>query len=228
MTPEEWTAWQRQQTTDSGNSADGWIRVARRLIKAASILQERHNEAMKLFLRNVLNGGPSADTYTTDELEAMENGRDLLTVSLMLFGFALECLIKALFLKNGNRLYQDGKRTAPRKLARVHNLQEMAFALGVAEIFTADEISVLDRVSAENERGRYPAFSNHTSYSPSFPVDGKIEQHYMTWGSNQTFTLAQCAMKLFDKLETDHAPGLDVFIETRRLEERAYRIPEPM
>jgi len=66
-------------------------------------------------LRAVLSGGPSADTRTTEEEQIVSRGLQTSSVGLMLFGFAIVCLLKATYLKRGGKLYVDGKLRHPKR-----------------------------------------------------------------------------------------------------------------
>ena len=73
---------------------------------------------------------------------------------IMIRAFALECLIKALWLKNGNILYQGEKYVGIDGM-KLHHLSKMFEAVGI--ILSDEKRNLLDRLSAVSVAdGRYP------------------------------------------------------------------------
>jgi len=78
----------------------------------------------------------------------------LLCVRAMLLGYSIECALKALWIKNGNKLIRDGKYRGVVG-AKDHNLFQLAQAAGFPA--TDRENDVLRRLSKFSQfAGRYP------------------------------------------------------------------------
>ncbi len=80
------------------------------------------------------------------------------SVAAMLTGYAIECALKGLWVKAGNKVVQNG-RYAPIPDARDHELAQLAQAIGKCIVLpvTEEELSVLERLSAfVIFAGRYP------------------------------------------------------------------------
>ena len=78
----------------------------------------------------------------------------LLCVRAMLLGYAIECALKALWVRKGNKLIRDGKYRGVVG-ANDHNLPQLAKAAGF--IPTTTEADVLRRLSQFSQfAGRYP------------------------------------------------------------------------
>jgi hypothetical protein len=105
----------------------------------------------------------------------------------MLFGFAIECLLKAHYLKQDGKLYIDGKLRHPQRLAKSHNLAELATVLECAELFTEEQLDILDLLSARNEMGRYPVHAKYDQYGlqPGVRPDG-LARFYGSWGPERS------------------------------------------
>jgi hypothetical protein len=77
----------------------------------------------------------------------------------MLRATATECLLKALWLKHGGKLAQDGKYLGVVK-KNEHRLHELAKAVSEKSkslvVFTARDLDLLERASYWNVSGRYP------------------------------------------------------------------------
>jgi hypothetical protein len=80
-------------------------------------------------------------------------------VARMLQGFAVECLLKAVWLAKGNLLVFNGKFKPIPGVKTQHDLHELARTVGVS--ITAEEFSVLKRLSVYiTTVGRYPIPNN--------------------------------------------------------------------
>lgn len=77
-----------------------------------------------------------------------------LCVRAMLLGYAIECALKGLWVKKGNRIVENGKYVGVRK-GQDHNLAELSLAVGFSA--TVTETDVLHRLSKfVRFAGRYP------------------------------------------------------------------------
>ena len=123
----------------TGNTPTAWIVAADSLQAAARILKGHR------------------DRFDPMQLSVGDNVPDegkVLFPELMLKGFAVECLMKALWLKRGNKLVVNGKYVGI-KGAADHNLLQIADALGLC--FKGRERDVLKQLSSiMTSVGRYP------------------------------------------------------------------------
>lgn len=79
-----------KQHTWAGNSPDAWRSSAGDLLASATVLRERRGAVEP-------DSSSATDTWRLHPVE------------LMLRGMAIECLLKALWVKGGNKLVKDGK-----------------------------------------------------------------------------------------------------------------------
>jgi ribosomal protein S10 len=124
-----------EQHTWVGNSPDAWRSCASDLLAAAAVLRER---------RESISPGTVP----------LPNVWRLHPVELMLDGMAIECLLKALWVKRGHKLAKDGAYVRVPQ-AGPHDLVQLA---GVLQLPLSHlEKDVLRRLSHFIEyRGRYP------------------------------------------------------------------------
>lgn len=88
----------------------------------------------------------------------------LLCVRAMLLGYAIECALKALWLRMGNKLIRDGRYRGVTG-ANDHNLPQLARAARFTP--TATEADVLRRLSRFSQfAGRYPVGKTATDMKP--------------------------------------------------------------
>src|SRR5437868_4524341 len=92
----------------TGNNYRNWIHTANRLLASSAILARETRSA-----RNSLRHGAQPPI-------------ELLTVwtEVMIAGFAVECLIKAVWLKKGNELVQKGKYVGVCRKEPFHQLDQ--------------------------------------------------------------------------------------------------------
>jgi len=125
--------------TRAGNLPEAWRSTAEDLLTAASVLRERREslDARAVPVPNAWRLHPS---------------------ELMLKGMAIECHLKALWVKRGHKLVQDGKYV-PVPGAGDHDLVQLA---GVLQLTLSDvEKDLLRRLSHFIEYGgRYPVPKN--------------------------------------------------------------------
>ncbi len=124
-----------EQHTWAANSPEAWKACACSLLAAGTVLRERR-----------ARGNRSS--------AGRPNQWEIHPVELMLNGMAIECLLKALWVKRGHNLAKDGKyKRVPR--AGAHDLVQLA---GVLELTLSTlEKDVLRRLSHFIEYGgRYP------------------------------------------------------------------------
>ena len=117
---------------------------------------------------------------------------------LMIRAFALECLIKALWLKNGNTLYRDEKYVGIGGM-RCHDLSKMFETVGI--ILSDEKRNLLDRLSAVSvAHGRYP-FPSKKNLFDKFNR-GKNGEFRVEWSSPPDDSLfAEIQEHLMSKLQ---------------------------
>lgn len=161
----------KQHFEQAGNSADAWQSVSNDLLFAAQVLLERVR---------------AADALAPNQL-SVENGH-LFPVRLMLTGMALECLLKALWVKQGNQFVEAG---AFKSVARAgpHDLVQIAQAVALNP--NSFEIDLLRRLSYFIEYGgRYPIPKVSKKLEMiSSPGGGKASP--MTWSTPSDETLLE-------------------------------------
>lgn len=123
----------------TGNSTDAWLSVAENLLFASQILAEKSDEP---------------ETHLPGQVTQLSTRARVAAIELMLKGMALECLLKALWVKQGNRFVQAGA-FAPVSGAGAHDLRQLAQAVPLSS--TPHESDLLGRLSHFIEYGgRYP------------------------------------------------------------------------
>ncbi len=97
----------------------------------------------------------------------------------MLRGMAVECLLKAIWLKKGGTLAHKGNyRTIPG--TKDHDLYLLATKVSESTALglTVEEMKILSRLSYAITSGRYPIQKSVTGRKPSTPkMDGRIRWH---------------------------------------------------
>jgi hypothetical protein len=125
--------------TGAGNLPEAWKSCADDLLAAAAVLREHRASVAR-------GPEPAPNAWRTHPSE------------LMLSGMAIECLLKALWVKQGHNLVADGKYV-PVPGAGAHDLVQLA---GVLKLTLSDlETDLLRRLSHFIEYGgRYPVPKN--------------------------------------------------------------------
>ena len=133
-----WYIWRKQEVENSGNNPAGWIALSNNLLESGALLTSAYSDALLIMLQNVRNGGAATDKPQTVEEEAIvQRGKQTYSVGLMFYGFAIECLLKATYVKRGELLYRNGMYRKPKGLGSSQNLLEIAEAVGRSILFTA-------------------------------------------------------------------------------------------
>jgi hypothetical protein len=131
--------WQLKQYHAVGNDHRAWILSAEDLLAASRLLRK---------LRNAFD---IESVGVGDDIP--DEGR-IHPVELMLRGFAVECLLKALWLKRGEKICVNGKYVGVKK-AGDHALPQLWDANNLS--FTVHQRDVLKRLSIfMTSVGRYP------------------------------------------------------------------------
>ena len=128
-----------------GNSCTNWIITSRELLAAASVLCREREKVEEPKVAGVSKAPMECLTFW---------------VELMLCGFAIECLLKALWVRNGNQIAKDGvycKILEKENHDLVALCQKVAFPTNLAEEKILTKLSELVRAT-----GRYPIARHFT------------------------------------------------------------------
>lgn len=165
-----------------GNDPRAWLRHAEELLITHSILYDEYKQVDYTKLRN--------EGIVSDE------GRVLMP-ALMLLAFAIECLLKALWLKQGNLLAENGKLV---KIPNTHdhNLVEYGNVTGL--VFSKNEKVVLNRLfKISVSLGRYPIpIKFEHSHLHKTPIAGY--QTDLHWGFSDDVIVDKIISKIKRKL----------------------------
>lgn len=222
-----WEAWRKDEIQKHGNDSTAWARVSKNLVVSASLLAAIDADSWRIMLRNVRNGGAETDRPRTDDEEAIvQKGQQTHQVTLMLLGFAIECLLKAVFLHRGGALYKDGKYLSgslkQKGLQKAHNLLQIANALDCAALFDAEQLDLLDLISASNEMGRYPAHFRFDEYGLQPPGPDGNARFYGLWGPARTSMVFFILRVLYAVLGDEIPDAADALLEPERVARLAY------
>lgn len=222
-----WYIWRKQEVKESGNNPAGWIAISNNLLESGALLTSAYSDALVIMLRNVRNGGAATDKPQTVEEEAIvQRGKQTHSVGLMLYGFAIECLLKATYLKRGELLYRDGMYRKPKGLESSHNLLEIAEAVGCSILFTAYQRDVLDLLSARNEMGRYPVHSSYKNYGIDLPAADGTARFYGIWGPRESTTVFEILNILYKHLGEVILFAADALLKEGRVVRTSYELSD--
>jgi hypothetical protein len=129
-------------------------------------------------------------------------------VAAMLYGLAIECALKGLWVRGGRSLIKDGKFLAGPG-AKDHKLHLLAAAVAdVVELdLSADELNVLERLSKfVIFAGRYPVSLKPEGMAPVKSLDGELQ--HPVFFSTADFGVT---MRLLNRFTTALNPLLAVF-----------------
>jgi hypothetical protein len=128
--------------TRVGNDSSYWVRTARALFAASKTVKcERER------VEATLTSGKAPDIVLT------------VWTQLMLTAFGIECLIKAIWIKQGNQLARDGKYIGMTKKEKPHELVRLCDIAGIA--LNQRETDALQQISdIAKSIGRYPIARN--------------------------------------------------------------------
>jgi hypothetical protein len=131
--------WQLEQYQRAGNDHNAWASSAGDLLAASRLLRK---------LRGAF------DVESVGIGDAIPDEGRVHPTELMLRGFAVECLLKAVWVRRGGTVCVDGKYVGV-KGANDHDLVQLCDANGLS--FTEPERNVLKRLSLfTTSVGRYP------------------------------------------------------------------------
>ncbi|MGP0630275.1 hypothetical protein ACTRW9_11230 [Nitrospina sp. 32_T5] len=128
-----------------GNFPNAWINIAKNLLISAGILKDAFDDAV-----SNLKGPESNKNFEIFSSTFMSH--------LMLRAFALECLYKAIWLTQGNELYDNGSFKGIDGY-KGHNLEKVAQGVSLYDNLNDVQKRVLSVLSQFNERGRYPVLN---------------------------------------------------------------------
>ncbi|GAB3356206.1 hypothetical protein [Lysobacter tyrosinilyticus] len=222
-----WEAWRKDEIQKHGNDPVAWARVSKNLVVSASVLASTDADSLRIIMRNLRNGGSDTDRPRTPDEEAIvQKGHQTHRVTLMLLGFAIECLLKAVFLSRGGQLYLNGtyaSRSLKQKgLQKSHNLLQIANVLDCASLFSAEQLDLLDDISASNEMGRYPAHSRFDEYGLQCPAPDGTARFYGLWGPGRTSQVFFILRVLYTELGDEIPNAAFALLEPERVARLAY------
>jgi hypothetical protein len=163
--------WKGQFET-GGNLPSSWFGSAFDLLTAADILDHFAGD---------IRGEIREAKMTRRRFERMS----VVKVSHMLRAMATECLLKALWLKNGGMLTKDGRYVGMLK-KNEHRLHELAKAVSRKGqiVFTKRELELLEQVSYWITSGRYPIQREFSYLVPFSRPDGTLAAHQFWRGDS--------------------------------------------
>ena len=119
--------------------------------------------------------------------DELSRGYSVHNPRLMLCAFAMECYLKALWLKQGRELTKDGEYVGPKS----HDLERLSKELGVINKLSPGEIHVLRVLTWFGIKGRYPICKN-----------SKQEEKMFGWGNPED---DENFKNIIDKIEAEIA-----------------------
>lgn len=136
-----------------------------------------------------LRGDVRGGTHFSDE------GK-ILFPELMLRGFGIECLLKSLWVKAGNKIVDHGRyRGVPD--AKNHDLVQLASVVGIR--LNSDQKDVLDRLTfIMTSNGRYP-ISRHWAKQKIGPRHGGGWGHPGSWAYPSDDNIVDDILKVLDR-----------------------------
>ncbi len=165
-----------------GNLPGRWRQTADSLLAAARALEEQRECSMQISRANALNGAPPT---IAPQLE-------FYTIEKMLIGFALENLLKGLWLAQGNTLYSKARLDSS-KLGPSHALTTFCEKTGFE--LTPEEHADLQMLKKiMTGAGRYP-----------MSADQSESGQYYSWtheADKRVHALALRLIKVFEDTET--------------------------
>lgn len=147
------------------NEPDAWISSANRLLSSAELLMQAVIAGDRLM---------GAQERTPEEDALVTRCKETRSTALMLYGFALECLMKACHVAGGARLYKAGKVNRIEGLESPHDLAGLCKVIGLWSSLTQEDQEALDKLTLHIEIGRYPAPASPAGYGWARRQDGTM------------------------------------------------------
>ena len=167
----------------NGNLPLAWETSADDLIVAANVLMEKREE---IATEATPIGAPTPPEIMT------------LSTELMLRGYAIECLLKGIWVSQGNQIVQNGKYIGVTG-ANQHNLIELAKKVNLR--LTNQEKDILIRLTnCVTGFGRYPIQKKWSISKIRKKRDGTVTPSGTYWGSPNDYN---CLEKFITKLKTE-------------------------
>lgn len=156
MATEDFEERLRQSFPEVANNPSVWEIKASELLTASRVLKEARQRAFEQVYERGEDGSIRRISDNVPEEYWVGFSR------LMLLGFAVECLMKALYLHKGNALFDECGDHLPRH----HKLDNVANELGLANLFSKSQKAVLRRLGQYIESlGRYPVPKRDDEYA---------------------------------------------------------------
>ena len=151
-----------------GNNRQNWIHTAQTLFAGSKVLKRERERSLR-------SGQPSIEMFTV-------------WMEIMLVAFGIECLIKAIWIKQGNQLARDGRYIPIVKNER-HQLVKLCGAVGIS--LDPREVNALKQMSEiAGSIGRYPIGRRASQTAP----------RSVSWSSKDDGIIENFVLKL----ESDH------------------------
>ncbi len=194
-----------QLITDGCNQSEAWLRTARNLLSSA--------EAMM----TVINGGRSllwVRDRSDAEQELVSRSVQMSSQALMVYAFAIECLLKAYYLNSGNDLYVDGQLKKIPDVKASHDLIQVCDAVGLSTLFDNEQSNVLDKLTLWTEIGRYPAPLKSTRFGHKILANGDMKTKGI-WSFSEEAIIFQILKLLYEKLGCEMPSYANILLEAQ-------------
>src|SRR5438876_7342628 len=161
--------WKGQFET-GGNLPSSWFDSAFGLLTAADVLDRFTGN----FLGEIVKAMSSGRHHELKMTQLRYERMSVVKVSHMLRAMATECLLKALWLKHGGMLAEDGRYVGVSK--KEHRLHELAKTVSQKGhiVFTKRELELLEQASCWITSGRYPIETVYSFLVPYRRLDGTL------------------------------------------------------
>jgi len=183
--------WKEQFET-AGNWSVSWFQSAFDLLTAADVLDRFSGDVRSEICEGARRGNASPAGMSRFQFERLQ----VIKVGFMLRAMATECLLKALWLKNGEKLTKDGRYVGTMRKSE-HQLHELAKAVArKGQITFADrELQLLEQASYWIITGRYPIQRDFSSLVPYRRGDGSLAAK-QSWSGDLVSELTALISKL--------------------------------
>jgi hypothetical protein len=194
-------------TTDGCNKPQGWLNTARNLLSCA-----------ELSMRMINSGRALLDNFarSPEEHALVSRSTQTIATTLMLYAFAIECLMKAHYVVSGHKLYDGGVLKQIPGVKPNHDLLKLCRAVELFDEFEPRQIEVLDKLTLFSEVGRYPGPANSIRYGHKLVDGGKGMKMKGIWGGDEYAVTHQVLEKLYQKLGETMPVHANVLLERNK------------
>ncbi len=196
-TPEEkeFLEYQGKLHAEGGNTAQVWINKAKQLLETAEILMSNIVQWRKLYIPS--RGGQSR---TPEEQKLVTKSMTVHSTAIMLYAFAIECLLYAIYLKSNRDLFKDNGDIQKIRDGVTHELLKLSMFVVFSDVLSDCEKTLVDKMTYYVVIGRYP-------------LPGKLRDvgYQFRNGGHSTFSGKWLYTRGFWANENDEAILADVF-----------------